>query len=209
VTTGRPPLPPDDVLVPALLAGDEDTFRRVVEAMYPSLHRVARGYVRRAEVADEVVQETWLAVLRGLPAFERRSSFRTWVFRILVRRAITRGQKEARAGVPFDPIERELEGSAVDPARFDTTGHWVDPPRAWGASPEKLAMTEQATRAVFANIDALPPTQRAVFVMRDIEGLDSEAVCAALDISEGNQRVLLHRARARLRDLLDETLAPR
>jgi RNA polymerase sigma-70 factor (ECF subfamily) len=161
-------------------------------------------------VAEEVVQETWLAVLQGLGAFEGRSSLKTWIFRILSNRAKTRGKREGRM-VPFPtlggPSGEEGDEPAVDPARFSPDGHWRDPPRTWGSeSPEDLLLRAEIRASVERALADLPPAQRAVVTLRDVEGFESDETCAALDISEANQRVLLHRGRARVRRALEGVL---
>jgi RNA polymerase sigma-70 factor, ECF subfamily len=151
-------------------------------------------------VAEEVVQDTWLAVLRGLDGFEGRSSLKTWVFRILVNRARTTGSREQRSVPVADPEP------VVDPARFDASGSWADPPEHWmEAAEDRMAAGKLADR-IRAWIDELPARQRRVVLLRDVEGMSSEEVCTVLDLSEVNQRVLLHRGRSRLRQLVEDEL---
>lgn len=199
-------------LVARLRAGDEAAFRALVVDLHPALRRLARNYVPSDAVADEVVQETWLGVLNGIDRFEGRSSVKTWVFRILVNRAKSRGERERRT-VPFasafDP-SLDVEVPLVDPGRFEPCDHplvpvhWAAPPDAWRGSPEsRLAASE--TRAVLTEaVDALPAAQREVVTLRDVHGWSSTEVCNALGITETNQRVLLHRGRTRLRHALDD-----
>jgi RNA polymerase sigma-70 factor (ECF subfamily) len=194
--------------VEAILAGDERAFEELVDRYTPSLMRVARGYVGTPSAAEEAVQDTWLGVLRGLPAFEGRSSLRTWIFRILVNQAITRGVRESRS-VPFSSLG---EGeAAVDPERFLPNGAWAAPPRPVDGIPEDVLLSAEARALVLAAIAELPDQQRQVITLRDVEGWSSAEVREALDLSEGNQRVLLHRARskvrARLESYLDEAAA--
>jgi len=196
------PVPDDHALVERLRQGDEQAFMDLVARWSPSMMRVARLYVPSAAVAEEVVQETWLAVLTGLERFEERSSLRTWVFSILVNRARTRGERERRT-VPFGALAREeveREFAAVDPERFvregDAVGAWAAPPVRWWEQPEKALQSDEAVARIEAEIAKLPETQRLVITMRDVAGLSSEEVRHALDLSETNQRVLLHRARA-------------
>jgi RNA polymerase sigma-70 factor (ECF subfamily) len=172
--------------------------------------RIARLYVRDRAVAEEVVQEAWLGVLRGLERFEGRSSLRTWLFRIVTNLAKTRGVRESRS-MPFSALaggEVEDEGPSVPPERFRGpedrwSGHWASPPEEWGRPEHELLAAE--TREVIARaIDALPAVQRQVITLRDVEGWSSEEVCNALDLSETNQRVLLHRARTKVRHALDD-----
>ncbi len=195
-------------LVRALRAGDEIAFMMLVERYQGQLLRVARMYVASHAVAEEVVQEAWLGVLKGLDAFEGRSSLRTWIFRILVNIARTRGQRERRS-VPFSSLwAAEGEEPAVEPERFlpeseRWTGHWADAPSSWETVPEERLLSSETLAHVGAAIEALPPNQREVIRMRDVLGWSSPEVCNALDISETNQRVLLHRARSKVRRALE------
>jgi RNA polymerase sigma-70 factor (ECF subfamily) len=196
-------------LVAALRDGDEAAFAEVVERYSPSLLRVARLYVPSIAVAEEVVQETWLAVLAGVDRFEGRSSLKTWIFRILVNRARTRGVRESRS-VPFSslaPLVGEGDGPSVPPERFNGPDaewphHWNAPPRHW-ESPEERLLSAEARALIEKEIERLPPAQRTVITLRDVEGFDSDEVCDALGVSPGNQRVLLHRARSKVRAALE------
>jgi RNA polymerase sigma-70 factor (ECF subfamily) len=204
---------PEDLrTVAALRAGDERVFRELVERYHASLIRVALLYVRTRAVAEEVVQDTWIGVLRSLPRFEGRSSLRTWIFRILANQARTRARREARS-VPFSSLAGDDDDSpTVDPDRFLAAdhpafpGHWASPPQSWAARPEEELLARETRELVLAAIEALPPSQRAVISLRDVEGWSSDEVCDLLEISEGNQRVLLHRARAKVREALEEYL---
>jgi RNA polymerase sigma-70 factor (ECF subfamily) len=204
---------PEDLrTVAALRAGDERVFRELVERYHASLIRVALLYVRTRAVAEEVVQDTWIGVLRSLPRFEGRSSLRTWIFRILANQARTRARREARS-VPFSSLAGDDDDSpTVDPDRFLAAdhpafpGHWASPPQSWAARPEEELLARETRELVLAAIEVLPPSQRAVISLRDVEGWSSEEVCDLLEISEGNQRVLLHRARAKVREALEEYL---
>jgi len=193
-----------------LLAGDEEAFVSLVDQLHGRLIRLALAFVRSRAVAEEVAQETWMGVLRGLPAFEGRSSLEAWILRILVNRARTRGVREARS-VPFSALS-EPTGDAdaeegVDPARFKPDGAWLVAPRRWNEDAlDRLIMQREAIHSLEQAIDQLPANQRAVVAFRDIQGLDSEHVCNVLGISETNQRVLLHRARSRLRSVLERYL---
>jgi RNA polymerase sigma-70 factor (ECF subfamily) len=193
-------------LVDALQRGDEAAFASLVEELTPSMLRVARMYVSSRAVAEEVVQDAWIGVLRGIDRFESRSSLKTWIFRILTNTAKTRGIREGRS-VPFSSLGDEADGPAVDPERFlgdDSRfpGHWAAPPRAWEGGDRLLA--QEALDLIEREIATLPPAQAVVITMRDVEGFDSDEVCNALEISETNQRVLLHRARSKVRRALEE-----
>jgi RNA polymerase sigma-70 factor, ECF subfamily len=193
---------PDAGLLDALRAGDEDAFVAFVTRYHASLKRVARAYVSTDSVAEEVVQETWLAAIDALDRFEQRASLKTWLFHILANKAKTRGVRERRS-VPFASLGPADMEPAVAPERFQRAGdtwpgHWATPPRPWEDPERRLASLEARERLREA-IGALPETQQAVLTLRDVEGLDSEEVCELLDLSPGNQRVILHRARARVR----------
>ena len=193
----------DASLLAALRAGDEDAFAALVTRYHASLKRVARAYVSSDAVAEEVVQETWLAVIRGLDRFEQRATIKTWLFHILTNQAKTRGVRERRI-VPFASLAgADGDAPSVSPDRFqrdgDTwPGHWATPPRPW-QDPERRLASLEAREHLRSAIASLPATQQAVLTLRDVEGLESEEVCELLDLSAGNQRVILHRARARVR----------
>jgi RNA polymerase sigma-70 factor (ECF subfamily) len=196
-------------LLEELRAGDEAAFLELVTRHHASLRRVARGYIASDAVADEVVQETWLAVIKGLERFEGRSSLKTWIFHILTNIAKTRGVRERRT-VPFSCLSREEEADtspSVPPERFQGAtdawpSHWATPPRPW-QDPERRLGSLEARELLRAAIGELPETQQAVLTLRDVEGLSSDEVCDLLDLTPGNQRVILHRARARLRAALE------
>jgi RNA polymerase sigma-70 factor (ECF subfamily) len=201
----RAPLDEHAVLA-RFLAGDEAAFALLVVRYHARLVRLARIYVADASAAEEVAQETWLAVLDGLAGFQGRSSLKTWIFRILTNRAKTRGVRDKRS-VPFSALGRPDDDPepAVEPARFGANGTWSEPPVPWEAdTPERILARREALETVRSTVEALPEAQRAVIVLRDIEGLDSREVCEMLELSEGNQRVLLHRARSRVRRALEE-----
>jgi RNA polymerase sigma-70 factor (ECF subfamily) len=196
----------DHTLVEALLAGDEAAFERVVSGYQHRLMRVARLYVRTDAHAHDAVQDTWLAVLRGLPKFERRSSFKTWVFHILANRARTHAVREGRL-VPFGDGGRDADGGTSNAEWFDTRGHWAQPPPAWPVQdPEAIVLGAETREALMRAIAELPEGQRAVVLLRDVEGLEAREVCNVLEISETNQRVLLHRGRTKLRAALADVL---
>jgi RNA polymerase sigma-70 factor (ECF subfamily) len=198
--------PEDDAsLLAALRAGDEAAFVALVERYHTSLVRVAQAFVPSRAVAEDVAQEAWLGLLNGLQRFEGRSSLRTWLFTILVNRARTRGARERRL-VPLSTLSPISEDEpAVEPERFfdsahpHLAGHWSAPPVAWDAVPEERMLRGELLDTVRRAIEALPPQQRQVLVLRDVEGWPSAEVCNVLAISETNQRVLLHRARSKVR----------
>jgi RNA polymerase sigma-70 factor, ECF subfamily len=204
-----PSAPVDDQhLVARAQAGEEDAFAELVRRHGPSMLRLARMYVPTQALAEDVVQETWLAVVKGLDRFEGRSSFRTWLLRILVNRAKTRGVREHRS-IPFASLgpatgEDDREGPSVDPLRFGQGGGWVSPPRRWEDDPEAALRSKEVRRLAEEAIAKLPGRQRIVITLRDLEGLSSDEVRNALDLSETNQRVLLHRARATVRQALED-----
>ena len=201
----------DRELVAALLAGDEKAFVMLVESYGPAMLRLAQMYVRSRAVAEEVVQEAWLGVLNGLKRFEGRSSLKTWIFRILTNVAKTRGEREGRS-VPFSSLgSDEPDGPAVDAERFFPAGHeaagaWQHPPRSIGDVPEDRLLSQETLAVIDRAIEDLPPAQRAVITMRDTQGLSSDEVCNVLDLTETNQRVLLHRARTKVRRALERYL---
>jgi RNA polymerase sigma-70 factor, ECF subfamily len=199
----------EEELVAALRTGDEAAFAQLVDRYHPSLVRLARMYVRDRSVAEEVAQETWLAVLGGIDRFEGRSSLKTWLFRILTNRAKTRGQRESRS-VPFSSIG-DPDEPAVDPDRFRPEGEqyaggWKEFPQPWEGDPEERLLAGEARALILHTIEQLPPNQRAVITLRDVEGFDADDVCNVLDISDTNQRVLLHRARTKVRRALEQYL---
>ncbi|WP_024799490.1 RNA polymerase sigma factor [Nocardia sp. BMG51109] len=205
-------LPPDDVLADRLRTGDEQSFELVLDAWSASMLRLARSFVSSEASAEEVVQETWLAVIRGVGNFEGRSSLKTWVFRILVNTAKKRGVKESRT-IPFGSLTSDDEGATVDPGRFRPAGdrypgHWLpgEQPERW-SEPENAAEHSEVLRIVGAAVATLADRSRIVITLRDVEGYSSEEVCEMLDISPGNQRVILHRARAIVRAALEEYFA--
>jgi RNA polymerase sigma-70 factor, ECF subfamily len=201
---------PDSDLVAALRAGDEEAFRRLVREWHAPLLRVAQIFVPSRSVAEDVVQETWVRVLGALDRFEGRSSLKTWVFRILVNTAKTRAQREGRV-LPFSALQEpgRVPEASVDPDRFRPEdderfpGAWSSPPREL---PEERLLAAETRQVIASAIDALPPSQRAVISLRDVEGWSSEEVRNALDVSEVNQRVLLHRARSKVRRALEDYL---
>jgi RNA polymerase sigma-70 factor (ECF subfamily) len=203
---------PDDAeLLARLRAGDDRAFETLVEGYYGTMIAVAHRYVKTREVAEEVVQETWLGVLKGLDRFEGRSSLKTWILRILVNTAITRGGREARS-VPVSSLApADDEAPAVEPERFRPpgdafAGHWARYPGDWSSLPEEGLFGRETLEVVKRAIEELPPQQRSVIAMRDIAGCSAEEVCDTLEVSAGNQRVLLHRARSQVRAALERHL---
>jgi RNA polymerase sigma-70 factor (ECF subfamily) len=203
----------EQALVAALQRGDEAAFMELVKRHHTLMVRVARGYVRSQAVAEEVAQETWLGVLNGIGTFESRAALKTWIFRILVNRAKTRAEREGRT-VPFSALDRagDDDQPAVDPSRFlDAShprwpGHWATPPQRWDELPEECLLGRETLALARDAIDALPARQREVILLRDVNGWPAEEVCEALGVSDGNQRILLHRARSRVRAALEAHL---
>lgn len=195
----------DDLTVSRLKAGDEDAFRDLLARHHTHLLHFARTFVKSPATAEEVVQETWLAVLTGLDSFAGRSSLKSWIYAILANRARTRAVRDGRT-LLFSEMSSEGDDDepAVDPSRFNAAGYWDQPPRRWDdLTPERLAASAQIRTRLATALEELPETQRAVVVLRDVEGCSSEEACNILGISETNQRVLLHRGRSRLRRLLE------
>jgi RNA polymerase sigma-70 factor (ECF subfamily) len=187
----------DAELTQRLRAGDEQAFVILVRRYHDPMLRVACSFVPSLAVAEEVVQDTWMGVLRGVNGFEGRSSFRTWLFRILVNRARTAGVRERRTVAVGDT------GPAVEASRFDSAGGWADPPEHWIDEIDDRLYAGKLADRIRSAIGDLPPRQREVVTLRDVEGMSSSEVCHLLDISDGNQRVLLHRGRSKVRQVLE------
>lgn len=202
-----PPRADERDLVDALRAGDERAFTELIERYHASMVRVAGFYVRDQAVAEEVAQEAWEGVLRGIDRFEGRSSLKTWIFRILTNTAKTRAQREGRS-VPMSALSDagEEEGPTVGPERFLEAGGWASSPDRWWDAPEVRTLDQEARGKVLETIESLPETQRAVITLRDVHGFDGQEVAEMLGVTDGNQRVLLHRARAKVREALEEYL---
>jgi RNA polymerase sigma-70 factor, ECF subfamily len=201
----------DLALVERLRAGDEATFIMLVEEHQAPMLRIARMYLSSRAVAEEVVQEAWLGIIKGLDRFEGRSSLRTWMYRIVANVAKTRGQREGKS-VPFSSLAGDDDGPTIDPEWFERVGDavpggWRVPPDDWDGIPEARLVGRETLQRIGRAIDALPPMQAAVLRLRDVLGWSSEEVRNALDLSETNQRVLLHRARNRVRRELDAYLS--
>ncbi len=196
---------PDAQFVARLIAGDEEAFTTLVERYHGALVRLALSFVAERSAAEEVTQETWLGVLNGIREFEGRATLKGWIFRILINRAKTRGVRDKRS-VPFSSLGNPdlRDEPAVDPSRFQPSGWWAEPPQPWDAdSPEELLLRKESRAALEHSLTDLPPNQRAVVTLRDIEGFDAPEVCNILEISETNQRVLLHRGRSKIRQALE------
>ena len=187
----------DAELVARLRSGDEEAFRFLVERYHTSLLRLAQTMVPTRAVAEEVVQDTWLGLVRGIRGFEGRSSLRTWLFHVLVNRARTTGARERR------PTAGITAGPTVDPNRFGPNGAWADPPVPWPDDVDDRLVASQLAERIRPKLDELPEMQRQVVLLRDVEGMSAEEVCDLLGLTQGNQRVLLHRGRSRLRGMLE------
>lgn len=190
----------EQLLVKRLRGGDHDAFTFLVGRHHASMVRVARSYVPSDAVAEEIAQETWLIALRGIDDFEGRSSVATWLFRILINRARTAGKNERRTMLV------ESNENTVASERFDRQGCWSDPPAHWTDRVDDQLVAVDLAGQIHAAIDALPDGQRQVVVLRDVEGMDPASVCDLLELTEANQRVLLHRGRARIRQLIENQM---
>jgi RNA polymerase sigma-70 factor (ECF subfamily) len=199
---------PDEPLVAALRAGDERAFCELFQRHCPAMTRVARSYVQSDAVAEEIVQEAWLAILNGIDRFEGRCALGTWMFSILINQAKTHNTRERRA-VPFSSISPSGgDEPAVDADRFQNDddawpGHWATPPRPW-QRPDRRALSLEARARLKDALSQLPARQRLVVALRDVDGLSSAEVCGLLELTPENERVLLHRGRSRLRAALEE-----
>ena len=205
---------PDAALVERLRSGDEAAFAELLDVHSDGMLRVATALLGSRAVAEEVVQDAWLAVLRGIDRFEGRSSFKTWIYRILTNLARSQAARDRRF-VSFSsllPAGEERE-AAVEPERFlpptheRWPGHWAIPPESWAGAPESRLLATESMQVLKEAIDSLPPAQRVTITLRDVRGWTTQEVCAVLGVSEGNQRVLLHRARSRVRASLERYLA--
>lgn len=209
----KPKWADEQTLVSALREGDEAAFGFLLDTYHGPLLRLAMAHVPSRAVAEEVVQETWQGVLESLPRFEGRSSLKTWMFRILTNRAKTRGQRERRYE-SLDSGDGQSDGDDEgwrEPERFiqagSLAGHWSTLPSMWDEeTPERLLLSKESRALIQQAISALPPVQRQVITLRDIDELDSKEVCNILEVTETNQRVLLHRARSRVRKIIEQQL---
>ena len=202
----------DRRLVQALRRGDEAAFGELVDMYHASMLRLARSFVSDRAVAEEIVQEAWLGVIRGIARFEGRSSLKTWIFRILTNTAKKRGARERRT-VPFSALiapggddDGVVDADRFLPAGHLWAGHWAAGPDSWGPAPEERLIASETRQVIEAAIETLLDSQRQVITLRDVEGWSADEVCDALEISEVNQRVLLHRARAKVRAHLADYL---
>ncbi len=187
-------------LLTRLRDGDEEAFVMLVARYQQPMLRLARSYVPSRAVAEEAVQDTWMGVVKGIERFEGRAAFKTWLFRILINRARSAGVREQRHAT-IEPHH------AVDPIRFDANGQWADPVEPWTEDSDDRLEAATWAPTLQSGLEDLPPRQRQVVVLRDMEGLSGDEVCDLLDISPGNQRILLHRGRTRLREILETQIA--
>ena len=197
VRRDAPALDEDGELVARLRAGDEQAFVMLVSRHHAAMLRLANSFVSSGAVAEEVVQDTWLGVLRGIDGFAGRSTFRTWLLKILVNRARSTGVRERRSVAVGD------SGPVVDRARFDASGAWMSPPQHWIEDSDDRMQAEALAGHIHKTLSELPARQREVVVLRDVDGLTSNEVCDVLEITDANQRVLLHRGRSHLREALE------
>jgi RNA polymerase sigma-70 factor, ECF subfamily len=200
----------DRRIIAGLRAGDEAVFAEMVDKYHGSLVRVAMRYVPSRAIAEEVVQDTWIGVIEGIDRFEGRSSVKTWLYRILIYRARARGERERRT-VPMSALVDDDATPAVPTERFRGSdalwaGHWATPPRRWDGDAEDRVLAGEARAVIGDAVAQLPSKQRDVMVLRDLSGFSSAEVCDLLDVTEANERVLLHRARSRVRAALEEYL---
>lgn len=192
----------DARVVRRLRAGDEAAFEQLVQRHHGEMFALARTFTKNHAIAEEVVQETWLAVLTSIDRFEGRAALKTWIFRILANTAMTRAGREARI-TPYASLEEVSNGPSVDPARFSASGHWTAMPNSWDRIPESGLLGRETIDVVRRAIEELPPRQAQVIAMRDIAGFTAEEVATELGVSTGNQRILLHRARSHVRAALE------
>lgn len=185
----------EDELVDRLRQGDEDAFALLVDRFHLPMLRLALTFVDNRAVAEDVVQDAWLGVIRGIDRFQRRSSIKTWIFRIVVNRARTRGVRDRRM-VSVGEIQEEIDS-------FNAAGAWISPPQPWADDVIERLFAADVGKRLHGALEELPPLQRQVVTLRDMEGLSSREVCDVLDVTESNQRVLLHRGRSRLRQCID------
>lgn len=193
-----------------LRSGDPTAIRGLIARHHGALVGLAQTIVKSREAAEDVAQETWIAVIDGIGRFDGRSALSTWIIAILLNKARTVARKESRFVALADEMGDDLDEPAVSPSRFAPDGHWVDPPASFdGVDPERICAGRELWRHVGAAIERLPPAQKAVLILRDVEGRDAAETCRLLDLTPENQRILLHRARAKLRNLVEGLVSPR
>ena len=202
--------PDDQRIIAGLRAGEEAVFAEMVDRYHGSLVRVAMRYTPSRAVAEEVVQDTWIGVIEGIDRFEGRSTVKTWLYKILIYRARARGERERRT-TPMSALTIDDATPSVPTERFRGSdalwaGHWATPPQRWDGDAEERLLAGEAREIIDAVIAELPPAQREVIVMRDLSHFSAAEVCDLLDVTEANQRVLLHRARSRVRAALEQYL---
>ena len=194
-------LPNDDVLIPLLLAGDDTAYHSVVSAYHGMMVNMARNIVGES-IADEVAQDAWMSVMRALPKFERRSSLKTWILRIVCNTAKSRLRHESRTINLDDPLDESIP--MISETHFDGRGHWQTPPNVWSAStPDEIISSTELQKVIDNTLNDLPAMQRTVLILREMQGQDMETICKILEVSESNARVLLHRARSQIREAID------
>ena len=193
----------DQDLVEQLIRGDSLAFDKLVSMYHGALLRLAKTITGDTSVAEEVVQDTWIAVIHGLRRFEGRASLKTWIFRILTYQARKRARRERRSIAWSALFSTDDDQPAVDPSRFNSSGHWITPPAPWFDSPEEKTIRADMVQHLSDALPTLPEAQQAVVSLRDVHGWTAQEVCDLLDITKSNQRVLLHRGRSRLRNILE------
>ena len=197
----KPTLPTDDILIPLLLKADETAFNQVVGAYHGLMVNLARNITGEA-IADEVAQEAWMSVMKALPKFERRSSLKTWILRIVANTAKSRLRRESRTVNLGDTADETL--AIISDSHFNASGHWQTPPNVWQAdTPDDLLASEELRGCIDNALSNLPPLQRAAITLREMQGMDMETICKILDVSESNGRVMIHRARSQIRESID------
>ncbi|HEY6842730.1 MAG TPA: RNA polymerase sigma factor [Thermoanaerobaculia bacterium] len=195
--TALPLVSTDETLLDRICSGNDDAFNELVERYHPAMIRIARAHVPSAALAEEAAQEAWLAIFKSYRSFQRRSSLKTWMFRIVINRAKTHAAHEYRG-----EWLRELNEKSIDDARFDAAGDWAIPTQSW--TPEETLLGSEVRERIEAAIATLPPLQRQVITLRDVLGWSADEVCDLYRISDANQRILLHRARTKVRQALEE-----
>jgi RNA polymerase sigma-70 factor (ECF subfamily) len=197
----------DGLFLEQLRSGDPEALRLLVEKHHAALVGLAQTIVKNRATAEDVAQETWLAVIANISRFEGKAALSTWIIAILFNKAKTYAKREGRYSPLAEEADRDDDNDRVLASRFDNTGHWVDPPQSFdGLNPERIFGGRQLWNHVRDMIDRLPPAQKAVLIMRDVEGHDAGHTCELLDLTPENQRVMLHRARTRIRNEIENLL---